>query len=41
MSLQEVAEMIAEIGLPFAYRSFESGTGQAPPFICYLYTGNT
>ena len=41
MSLQEVAEMIAEIGLPFAYRTFESGTGQAPPFICYLYTGNT
>lgn len=41
MSLQEIANMIAEIDLPYAYRSFESGTGQAPPFICYLYTGNT
>lgn len=41
MRLQEIAEMIAGIGIPFAYRSFESGTGQEPPFICYLYTGNT
>ena len=41
MRLQEIAEMIAGIGIPFAYRSFESGTGQEPPFICYLYTRNT
>lgn len=40
MTLQEIAEMIAEMNLPFAYRAFEQGTGQEPPFICYLYTGN-
>ena len=40
MTLQEIAEMIAEMGLPYAYRAFEQGTGQEPPFICYLYTGN-
>ena len=41
MSLQEVANMIAEIGVPYAYRAFEQGTNQNTPFICYLYTGNT
>lgn len=41
MSFQEIAEMIAEIDVPFAYRSFEDGTGQKTPFICYLFTGNT
>lgn len=41
MTLQEIAEMIAEIKLPFRYRQFEDGSGQQPPFICYLYTGNT
>lgn len=40
MTLQEIAEMIEEIGLPFAYRAFDQETAQAPPFICYLYTGN-
>ena len=40
MTLQELAEMIAEMGFPFAYRAFEKDTAQAPPFICYLYTGN-
>ena len=40
MTLQEIAEMIAEMGFPFAYRAFEEGTGQEPPFVCYLYTGN-
>ena len=40
MTLQEIAEMIAEMELPYAYRAFEQGTGQEPPFICYIYTGN-
>lgn len=39
MSLSEIATMINSMGLPFAYRAFDSP--QAPPFICYLYTGNT
>lgn len=41
MTLLEIAEMIAEIGLPFRYRQFEDESGQQPPFICYLFTGNT
>ena len=41
MSLQEIANIIAEMDIPFAYRAFEDGTDQQPPFICYLYTGNT
>lgn len=40
MSLQEIANIIAEMDIPFAYRAFEDGTDQQPPFICYLYTGN-
>lgn len=40
MSLNEIAQMIASMGLPFSYRSFDSDTAVAPPFICYLYEGN-
>ena len=45
MTLSEIAEMISSIKLndesiPFAYRAFEEGEITAPPFICYLYTGN-
>ena len=40
MTYLNIAEMISSIGLPYAYRAFEEGTGIAPPFICYLYTGN-
>lgn len=38
MSLSEIATMINSMGLPFAYRAFDSP--QAPPFICYLYGPN-
>lgn len=40
MTCLEVAEMIESIGIPYAYRAFEEGTGIAPPFICYFYSGN-
>ena len=40
MLLSEIANMINSIGLPYAYRAFEADTAKAPPFICYLYTGN-
>lgn len=40
MTLTEIAEMIASMDLPFAYRSFEEGTATPCPFICYLFTGN-
>lgn len=37
MTLQEVANVISSIGLPFAYHHFPENTGQQPPFICYYY----
>lgn len=40
MTCLEVAEMIESTGIPYAYRAFEEGTGIAPPFICYFYSGN-
>lgn len=41
MRLTEIAEMIASIEIPFAYRAFEEGTATPCPFICYLFTGNS
>ena len=32
--------MIRSIGFPFAYYQFPEGTAQAPPFICYFYSGD-
>lgn len=40
MTYQKVAEMVASIGLPYAYYQFPDGTEQKPPFICFLYPGN-
>ena len=37
MSYEEIATLIASIGLPWAYYEFEAGTAQAPPFICFFY----
>lgn len=40
MTRKEVATMVESIGLPFAYYQFDEGTGQAPPFVCFFYTGS-
>ena len=37
MTYKEVENMVASIGLPYAYYEFKT-TDQAPPFLCYLYT---
>ena len=40
MTRQEIAEMIASVGLPYAYDHFEDKDGehpQGPPFICFMY----
>lgn len=34
--MDEVLEMLAEIGLPYAYHHFAEGESPEPPFICYL-----
>jgi hypothetical protein len=40
MSYQEIAEMIASIGLPYAYDHFSEDTAKPPPFICFYYDGD-
>lgn len=38
MTTQEVATMVASIGLPYAYYEFPDDTALEPPFVCFLYT---
>ena len=39
MTYQEIAQMIAAVGLPYAYDHFtEQDTPGAPPFICFFYS---
>ena len=40
MTYKEIAQMIAEVGVPYAYYQFQEGTGQEPPFICFYYPNN-
>lgn len=40
MLYKEVADMIATVGLPYAYRAFPESTAKAPPFIVFFYDGN-
>ena len=35
MTLEELAGMLEEIGLPFAYDHFAEGESPDTPFICY------
>lgn len=37
MTRSEVAQMIADIKVPYAYYQFPQGTAQATPFICFFY----
>lgn len=38
MTYKELKNVIASIGLPYAYNEFKNGTDVAPPFICFLFT---
>lgn len=39
MTREEIAAMIASVGLPYAYDHFEKRNAPGgPPFICFLYT---
>lgn len=40
MTTQEVAAMVAEIGIPSAYYQFSNDTKQATPFVCFFYSGD-
>lgn len=40
MTFQEVAALLASIGLPTAYDHFEVGNAADPPFICFYFEGS-
>lgn len=40
MTYQEVATMVASIGVPYAYYQFPDGTEQLPPFVCFYYAND-
>ena len=39
MTFSQIATMVRNIGLPYAYYQFDE-TGQAPPFICFYFSEN-
>ena len=38
--MEELLQMLEEMGLPFAYHHFAEGESPKPPFICYLLPGS-
>ena len=40
MTMAEIAAMVSEIGIPFAYDHFAEGEGPDPPFICFMTPGS-
>ena len=37
MTYQEIATMVAGVGLPYAYHHFPENIGQDTPFVCFFY----
>ena len=40
MTYKQVAEMVASIGVPYAYYQFPNNTGIAPPFVCFYFNSS-
>ena len=40
MTIAQLAAMLQETGIPFAYDHFAEGESPEPPFICYLLPGS-
>ena len=40
MTIVQLAAMLQETGIPFAYDHFAEGESPEPPFICYLLPGS-
>ena len=38
--MEELLQMLEEMGLPFAYHHFAEGESPEPPFVCYLLSGS-
>ena len=41
MTYKQIAEMVAEIGVPYAYYQFTKDTAVAPPFVCFFYPNDS
>ena len=40
MTSKEIAQMVKEIGLPYAYYQFPNDTEQPTPFVCFYIENN-
>ena len=40
MTIEQIAAMLQETGIPFAYDHFAEGESPEPPFFCYLLPGS-
>ena len=40
MTYTEIAQMVASIGVPYAYYQFTEDTAKPPPFVCFYYPGD-
>ena len=40
MTYKQVAEMVEDIGFPFAYDHFDDKNASPPPFICFFFSGS-
>ena len=40
MTYKEVATLISNTGIPYAYDHFEEGNAPPPPFICFFFDGS-
>lgn len=40
MTTAEIYTMLQAVGVPCVYHHFRAGTGQAPPFICFYFSGD-
>ena len=38
--MEELLQVLEEMGLPFAYHHFAEGESPEPPFVCYLLPGS-
>lgn len=38
--MDELLQILTEIGIPYAYDHFAEGEAPDPPFICYLFPGS-
>ena len=41
MTYEQIAEMVEEMGLPFAYHHFAEGESPTPPFLLFFFLQET